>query len=57
MFWLITARVLDAPMPVTPTVAMLTEIARRLKAAPEHVPRDDHERRRSAGRGLHELTA
>jgi hypothetical protein len=33
------------------------EVARGLKAAPEHVPRDDHERRRGAGRGLHELTA
>jgi hypothetical protein len=24
MFWLMTARVFDAPMPVTPTVAMFT---------------------------------
>ena len=35
----------------------IDEIARRLKAAPEHVPRDDHECRAGGGRRLDELPA
>ena len=48
MFWLITACVLTAPMPDHADRRDVHEIARRLEAAPEHVPRDDHERRRGA---------
>ena len=56
-FWLITARVLTAPMPETPTVATLTSVARRLEATAEHVARDDREAGRRRRGGLDELAA
>ena len=55
MFWLMTALVLLLPMPLTPTVAMFTRVARRLEAAPEHVPRHDDEPCAGRRRPGHEI--
>ena len=55
MFWLMTAVVLLAPMPLTPTVAMFSGVARRLEAAPEHVPRHDDQPRARGRRAGHEF--
>ena len=55
-FWLITARRLLAPMPLTPTDGDVDEVARRLEAPAQDMPRHDRDGRAGARGRRDELT-